>query len=114
MSQRGPAGRGDGGVRLALVDVLDDATVDDELARGSSWERRGAELVRTRRGRDFADSLAFVNAVGAAAEEMNHHPDIDIRWNVVTLRLSTHSARGITRLDLELAARVDALAGPGA
>jgi 4a-hydroxytetrahydrobiopterin dehydratase len=52
--------------------------------------------------------------VGAVAEEMDHHPDIDIRWNVVTLRLSTHSAGGITRLDLELAARIDALAGSGA
>ena len=60
---------------------------------------------RTRRGKDFADALAYVNAVGALAEEMDHHPDIDIRWNTVTLRLSTHSAGGLTQLDLELARR---------
>ena len=70
---------------------------------------RGDELVKTRRGEDFADALAYVNAVGALAEEMDHHPDIDIRWNTVTLRLTTHSAGGLTRLDLELARRIDAL-----
>jgi 4a-hydroxytetrahydrobiopterin dehydratase len=89
------------------VDVLDASSVDAALA-GSEWERDGGEIVTTRRGRDFASSLAFVNGVGALAEEMDHHPDIDIRWNVVTLRLSTHSAGGITELDLELARRIDA------
>jgi len=81
--------------------------VDAALA-GSEWERVGGEIVTTRRGQDFASSLAFVNGVGVLAEDMDHHPDIDIRWNVVTLRLSTHSAGGITELDLELARRIDA------
>ena len=54
-------------------------------------------LVKVAPGRDFADALAYVNAVGALAEEMDHHPDIDIRWNTVTLRLSTHSAGGLTQ-----------------
>ena len=54
-----------------------------------------------------------MNAVGALAEEMDHHPDIDIRWNTVTLRLTTHSAGGLTQLDLELARRIDALSAPG-
>jgi 4a-hydroxytetrahydrobiopterin dehydratase len=66
-------------------------------------------LVKTRTGRDFADALAYVNAVGELAERANHHPDIDIRWNAVTLRLSTHSAGGITQADLDLAGRIDAL-----
>jgi 4a-hydroxytetrahydrobiopterin dehydratase len=95
------------------VDVLDPGTVDAELAGGIAWDRHGDELVKTRRGKDFADALAYVNAVGALAEDMNHHPDIDIRWNTVTLRLSTHSEGGITRLDLDLARRVDALPAPG-
>lgn len=60
--------------------------------------------------KDFADALSYVNAVGALAEEANHHPDIDIRWNEVTLRLSTHSAGGITASDLALARRIDTLA----
>jgi len=94
------------------VEVLDDQAVDDALAAGIAWERQGAQLVKTRRGRAFGDSLDYVNAVAALAEEMDHHPDIDIRWNVVTLRLSTHSAGGLTALDLELARRIDALASP--
>jgi 4a-hydroxytetrahydrobiopterin dehydratase len=98
---------------VAPVEVLDVATVDDALAQGLSWERHGEQIVKTRRGRDFADSLAFVNAVAELAEAMDHHPDVDIRWNVVTLRLSTHSAGGITRLDLDLARRIDALSPPG-
>jgi 4a-hydroxytetrahydrobiopterin dehydratase len=92
------------------VELLDDATVDAALAGGIAWERQGGELTKTVRGRGFAGALGYVNAVGAVAEEMDHHPDIDIRFNVVTLRVSTHSAGGLTALDLELARRVDALA----
>jgi 4a-hydroxytetrahydrobiopterin dehydratase len=91
------------------MEVLDHRTVDAALADGMVWERQGDELVKTRRGRDFADALTYVNAVGALAEEMDHHPDIDIRWNTVTLRLTTHSEGGLTRLDLDLAGRIDAL-----
>ena len=58
---------------------------------------------------DFAAALAFVNAVGAEAEKMDHHPDIDIRWNKVTLVLSTHSAGGLTVKDIELAGIISRL-----
>jgi len=58
---------------------------------------------------DFAAALAFVNAVGAAAEAVDHHPDIDIRWNKVRLVLTTHSAGGLTVLDVALAAAIDRL-----
>ncbi len=95
------------------VEVLDAEAVEVALADGMDWERHGDEIVKTRRGADFADALAYVNAVGALAEAMDHHPDIDIRWNTVTLRLTTHSAGGLTRLDLELARRIDALSVPG-
>jgi 4a-hydroxytetrahydrobiopterin dehydratase len=97
----------------AVVDTLDHGVVDAALADGLRWERQGDELVTTRRGQKFADALAYVNAVGALAEEMDHHPDIDIRWNAVTLRLTTHSAGGLTSLDLELARRIDDLSGSG-
>ena len=74
------------------------------------WAKEGGALCAELRFRDFAEALAFVNRVGALAEEANHHPDIDIRWNTVTLRLSTHSAGGvITDRDHELAARIDGL-----
>ncbi len=91
--------------------VLEPAAVDAALSQGLGWERVDQELVKVRKGSDFADSLAYVQAVGELAEQMDHHPDIDIRWNVVTLRLSTHSAGGITQADLELAGRIDAMAG---
>lgn len=80
-----------------------------ETLRG--WEKnpRG-EIARVFQFKDFAHALLFVNAVGHAAEKMDHHPDIDIRWNKVTLSLVTHSAGGLTRLDFELARQADALA----
>lgn len=90
--------------------VLGPDEVDAELARRHlRWERRGGELVTTVTRDGFAGALAFVNAVGERAERADHHPDIDIRWNKVTLRLSTHSAGGLTEKDLALAAEIDAL-----
>lgn len=84
--------------------------VDAALAeQGLSWERAGDELVTTVELRDFAAALAFVNAVGAAAEAANHHPDIDIRWNKVHLVLTTHDSGGLTVLDLALASTIDRL-----
>lgn len=90
---------------MALLD-------DDAVAAGLDdlqWERDGDELTRTVTKADFAEALAFVNRVGELAEARDHHPDIDIRWNTVTLRLSTHSEGGITERDLELARAVDGL-----
>ena len=84
--------------------------VDAALAeQGLAWERVGDELQTTVELHDFAAALAFVNAVGAAAEAADHHPDIDIRWNTVHLVLSTHSAGGLTVRDLALAGVIDRL-----
>ena len=58
----------------------------------------------------FMVAIGFVNAVADAAERADHHPDIDIRWNTVTLRLVTHSEGGITDKDTALAAECDRLA----
>jgi 4a-hydroxytetrahydrobiopterin dehydratase len=88
--------------------VLTEHDVDSELAEQSlHWTREGDVLVTTVKLHDFAAALAFVNAVGAAAEAANHHPDIDIRWNTVRLALTTHDSGGITLLDLALAGVVD-------
>jgi 4a-hydroxytetrahydrobiopterin dehydratase len=90
--------------------VLSADDVDASLTEQHiEWERVGDELVTTVALHDFAAALIFVNAVGAAAEAANHHPDIDIRWNKVRLVLSTHSAGGLTVLDLALAAAIDRL-----
>jgi 4a-hydroxytetrahydrobiopterin dehydratase len=90
--------------------VLSSEEVDAAVAeQGLVWERVGDELVTTVELHDFAAALAFVNGVGAAAEAANHHPDIDIRWNKVHLVLTTHSAGGLTVLDIALAAAIDRL-----
>jgi len=82
---------------------LDEAAVGAALRRTPGWERAGGELRRTYRFRDFREALAFVNRVGGLAEAAGHHPDIDIRYNTVTLALTTHDAGGLTTKDFELA-----------
>jgi 4a-hydroxytetrahydrobiopterin dehydratase len=90
------------------MERLDHAEVDKAIA-GLDWRREGDELVKVARRGDFVGALAFVNAVGALAESANHHPDIDIRWNTVTLRLTTHDAGGLTARDVDLARAIDAI-----
>ena len=90
------------------MDVLAHATVDAAL-QGQDWTREGEELVKVSKRAGFAGALAYVNAVGTLATKADHHPDIDIRWDTVTLRLTTHSAGGLTQKDLDLAREIDAL-----
>lgn len=74
-----------------------------------AWQREGDSLVTVRTFADFPAALAWVNQVGEVAEEHNHHPDITINWNRVTLTLTTHSAGGLTEKDFDLAAAIDNL-----
>ena len=90
------------------LESLDGATVDAALT-GLRWERNGDRLEKRVKRRDFAAAMEFVNAVAEAAEAVDHHPDIHISWNTVSLELWTHVVGGITRADLDLAARIDAL-----
>ena len=80
-----------------------------DASAGLDWQLDGEELVKVVRREDFAKALAYVNEVGRLAESIGHHPDIELRWNTVTLRLSTHSIGGITDYDIDLARRIDAL-----
>jgi len=80
------------------------------LATVPQWRKRGAVISRTFEFADFAAAMKFVNAVARRAEKAAHHPDIEIRWNRVTLALTTHDAGGLTAKDFELAARLDRLA----
>jgi 4a-hydroxytetrahydrobiopterin dehydratase len=83
--------------------------IDARLNSLQNWRRKGNEIVKTFEFRDFVHAMGFVNAVALSAEKANHHPDIDIRWNKVTLSLSTHSAGGLTERDFELARTIDEL-----
>jgi 4a-hydroxytetrahydrobiopterin dehydratase len=87
---------------------LDDAGIAHALRQTPGWERAGAGITRTYRFEDFLAALAFVNRVGEVAERAGHHPDIDIRYNVVTLALTTHDAGGLSPKDFELARAIDA------
>ncbi|MEU2001973.1 4a-hydroxytetrahydrobiopterin dehydratase [Rhodococcus sp. NPDC019627] len=94
-----------------MTELLSDGSIDAGLAGLPEWRRTGDSLVRTIESPSFIDAIELVRKVAAAAEAANHHPDIDIRWRQVTYTLSTHSAGGITQLDLDLAAQIDVLAG---
>ena len=83
--------------------------IDAALATAPGWKRQGASITRTFEHKDFVVAMAFVNRVATAAEAAGHHPDIDIRWNKVTLTLSTHSEGGLTQKDFDLARQISAL-----
>ena len=80
------------------------------LAARPDWKRNGDVIARTFEFKDFSAAMDFTNAVAALAEQAQHHPDIDVRWNKVTLALSTHDAGGLTEKDFALARQCDALA----
>ena len=87
---------------------LSDLEIQRALGSLPGWSRRGDTLVKTYAFDKFADGIAFVDRVAIAADAMDHHPDIDIRYTKVTLTLSTHDAGGITQSDLKLAEKIEA------
>ena len=87
--------------------LLTEEEIAQKLLTASGWERQGAEIERRLTFADFKEAIRFVNGVADLAEKANHHPDIDIRWNKVLLRLSTHSEGGLTDLDFALAAEIN-------
>ena len=84
----------------------------DEALRGdlSEWSQDGDTITRSVQAESFMAGIGLVQRVAEAAEEMNHHPDIDIRWTTVTFTLSTHSEGGLTGNDLTMARKIDSLA----
>jgi len=86
---------------------LSDLEIQRALGGLAGWSRRGDSITKTFTFERFPDGIAFVDRVATIAEEMNHHPDIDIRYTKVTMTLSTHDAGGITKSDLALAARIE-------
>jgi 4a-hydroxytetrahydrobiopterin dehydratase len=84
--------------------------VEEKLAALDGWERAGEAIEKGFKRGDFVGAVEFVSSLVEPAEEMNHHPDVAISWETVTLTISTHSEGGLTAADLELAAKIDALA----
>lgn len=80
------------------------------LANVPQWKKHAATISRTYQFKDFPAAIKFVNAVADLAEKAWHHPDLDIRWNKVTLTLTTHDQGGLTEKDFDLAKQFDGLA----
>ncbi|MCW2785133.1 MAG: 4a-hydroxytetrahydrobiopterin dehydratase [Marmoricola sp.] len=91
--------------------LLSTDEVASELATLPGWDRAGATIVRSVQADSFLAGLDLVLAVGRAAEEVDHHPDIDIRWRTITFTLSTHSDGGLTAKDFDLARTIEGLVG---
>ncbi len=98
-----------------MARLLTDEEVTRQVADLDGWRRQGETLVAAYTSPDFPAAIALVEAAADVAEEMQHHPDIDIRWTTTWWSLSTHSAGGLTQLDIELAHRIaEAARGVGA
>jgi 4a-hydroxytetrahydrobiopterin dehydratase len=94
---------------LIPVDKLTAAQIKTALTAMPEWQKYGKTITRTFVFKDFPAAIKFVNAVAKLAEKAWHHPDIDIRWNKVTLVLTTHDAGGLTEKDFKLAQKFDQL-----
>jgi 4a-hydroxytetrahydrobiopterin dehydratase len=90
--------------------LMADDEIQTRLETLEGWERSGEALTKQFKRDDFVGSVGFVDSLVEPAEDMGHHPDLEISWNTVTVTLSTHSEGGLTASDFELAGRIDALA----
>jgi 4a-hydroxytetrahydrobiopterin dehydratase len=90
--------------------VLTNDQVDSRLRSLSGWQRSGDEISKEFKLADFKQAMSFVNRVADAANAADHHPDITINYNSVTMTLSTHSEGGITDKDIDMASKIDAAA----
>lgn len=94
-----------------MAERLSDITIQRAIGAMAGWSRKSDTITKTYTRPSFLDGIAFVQRIAMEAEAMDHHPDIDIRYTRIVVTLSTHSAGGITQLDLDLAGKIDAAAG---
>jgi 4a-hydroxytetrahydrobiopterin dehydratase len=90
--------------------LLSQSEIEEKLAGLPGWERSGEAIVKEFKRENFVGSVRFVDGLVDPAEAMNHHPDLEISWDTVTVSLSTHSDGGVTTADFALASKIDALA----
>ncbi len=89
--------------------LMSRTAVNVELKNLKGWRFIGKEIRKEFKHKSFIETMGFVTSVALLAERANHHPDIDIRWNTVTIVLSTHSDGGVTEKDLALAREIEKL-----
>ncbi len=92
-----------------MSDLIEKEEIEQFLKKIPEWDHEGKEIFRILEFDEFMEGIDFVNGVAEIAEESGHHPDIDIRWCTITLRLTTHDQGGLTEADFELAKRIDTL-----
>jgi 4a-hydroxytetrahydrobiopterin dehydratase len=91
--------------------LLDQTQIDDKLtARHPDWQGSPRQLTRSIEFADFPTAVEFIARVAPRCEELDHHPDLDLRWRRVDIALSTHSEGGVTQRDLTLAGVIDEVA----
>jgi len=87
--------------------VLTDTEIQQALGSLKGWQRQGKAIQRVFEFPDFKAAMQFVNKIADAAEQANHHPDIDIRYNKVTTALISHDSGGVTQRDIKMAKRIN-------
>jgi 4a-hydroxytetrahydrobiopterin dehydratase len=92
--------------------VLPDPEIQQALQNLPGWKRNGIAIERALQFGNFVQAMDFVNQIAEAAEAVNHHPDIHISYNKVTLVLVSHDSAGITQRDLRMAGKINEIAPP--
>jgi 4a-hydroxytetrahydrobiopterin dehydratase len=89
--------------------LLSDEEIKEKLTALEGWELDGKAIRKEFKSKDFVGSVEFVRSLVEPAEDMGHHPDLELSWDTVTVSITTHSEGGLTENDFELARRIDAL-----
>ena len=94
-----------------MSNVLSASEIELALQKLPGWTSRGGSIERVFQFKNFLEAMEFVNKIAAAAEAANHHPDITINYNKVTLTLVSHDSGGVTQLDIRIARKINEVAG---
>ena len=89
--------------------LLSDSEIEEKLGDAGGWSRDGDAITKTFENEDFVGSVKFVDSLVEPAEGMGHHPDLELSWDKVTVKITNHAEGGLTANDFELAKRIDAL-----
>lgn len=92
--------------------VLSDTEIQQALQTLPGWKRNGNAIERVFQFDNFIQAMQFVNQIAEAAEAVNHHPDITVSYNKVTLSLVSHDSGGITSRDVRMAGKINEVATP--
>jgi 4a-hydroxytetrahydrobiopterin dehydratase len=92
-----------------MAQKLDDSRISQELAKLKGWTRQGDEIAKTFSFKNFYETMSFVNAVAHIANKLDHHPDMEVGYNKLKIRFSTHSVGGLSENDFAAAGKIDAL-----